>query len=137
MTSWHSPRWPGSSAAGVIGATGTLTQLSQSVFRAKGCFSMPVRSRWGDKAFFVPVLQTGKAKSLPGQVVRPGKEESFSPAQGSGVAGWALGWRWGRSLCTQRVPSSGEQCLCVCVCGGALGSALSTKEPETRSWPGL
>lgn len=78
-------RWPGLNAAGVIRATGTFTQVAQSVFRANSCFITPVRSRWGDKAFFVPILRMGKLKSLSIQVVRPRKEERSSPALGSGA----------------------------------------------------
>lgn len=58
---------------------GTFPQVAQSVFRANSCFITPVRSRWGDKAFFVPVLQMGKWKSLPGQVVRPREKGALPP----------------------------------------------------------
>lgn len=41
VTSWPGPLRPGPSAAGVLGATGSFTQLSQSVFRANGVSQCP------------------------------------------------------------------------------------------------
>lgn len=114
-------RWPGLNTAGVIRATGTFTQVAQSVFRANSCFITPVRSRWGDKAFFVPILRMGKLKSLSIQVVRPRKEEGSSPALGSGAQRAGIS-AW---LSSQDVP-------CRQLLGGSWAAGAGPLEKEAR-----
>lgn len=86
MTSWHGrPAWIG--CISVIGATGTFPQVAQSVFQANSGFITPVRSRWGDKAFFVPGVQMGTLKTCPARWQGQGGEEvpsSRPPLSNSG-----------------------------------------------------
>lgn len=93
MTSWPGPPWPGLSTAASSSHGHLHPSCSQSVFQANSSFTTPVRSRCGDKAFFVPVLQMGKWQGWPGQLVRPRRGGGCPPLPwGSGARGARVCW---------------------------------------------
>lgn len=132
VTSWPGPLRPGPSVAGVLGATGSFTQLSQSVFRANGVSQCPWEAGGVTKHSLSLSYRWAKREARPARWQGQARKKGSS-SSGLWGEGWALGWRPGGSLCAQHVPSSWGRGWA----GGALGSSLSTQEPETGSWPEL
>lgn len=130
VTSWPGPLRPGPSAAGVLGATGSFTQLSQSVFRANGVSQCPWEAGGVTKHSLSLSYRWAKREARPARW--QGQEERFFQLR-------ALGRGLGPRLAPRREPvrSACPQLLGPWVGRGALGSSLSTQEPETGSWPEL